>query len=299
MVKVAVEVLMPKLIVQNELYIEPNSNCNLNCRMCYVEKKNQTIAAEELRSFISRFARYNHDNFSLYWCGGGEVFLYKPFVKIVNDLDEEYDCIHKIQTNGTVDLLDNFETLKNKTFYVSIDFPKYQHNWFRGKGNFERSVKFCRKVVNKGGDLIIRSLVTKNNIGSFNKIERQICKLLGTRRFRLEPTFPYKNKEISEYSQRSSFFSKRDIDDEWLLDNPVDLFYDKNSNNYSEFIEDVLSLSLLSDGNVYPCCEGLIKIGYINTPLGQLYNKLYESKRICKRCLRFSECFGNSSKTPG
>lgn len=288
---------MPKLIVPNELYIEPNSNCNLNCRMCYVGKKDQRIPEEELESFISRFARYNHDNFSLYWCGGGEIFLYKPFTKIVNDLDAKYDCIHKIQTNGTVDLLGQFDTLENKIFYVSMDFPKYQHKWFRGKGNFEESISFCRKVVSKGGNLIIRNLVTRNNIGSFRKIEGQIRKLLGTRRFRLEPTFPYKNEEIRRYSQRSPFFSKKDIDDEWLLDDPEDLFYSKNSNNYSEFGEDVLSLSLLSDRNVYPCCEGLVKIGDINTPLDQLYRKLHESKTICKRCPRFSDCFGcNSSK---
>jgi MoaA/NifB/PqqE/SkfB family radical SAM enzyme len=288
---------MPKLIVQNELYIEPNSNCNLNCRMCYVEKKNQSIPEGELRFFIFRFAEYNYGNFSLYWCGGGEVFLYKPFVAIINEVDERYDCIHKIQTNGTVDLLDNFRTLKNKTFYVSMDLPKYQHDWFRGKGNFEKSIRFCRKVVEKGGALIIRVLVTKNNIASFNNVERHIRRMLGTRRFRLEPTFPYKNREIRRYSQSSSFFSKKDIDDELLLDDPADLFYDKNSNNYSEFSEDVLSLSLLSEGNVYPCCEGLMKIGDINTPLDQLYKKLYESKTICKPCPRFSDCFGNSPKT--
>lgn len=259
--------------------------------MCYVQKKNQAIPEEELRSFISKFAKYNHDNFSLYWSGGGGVFLYKPFINIVNDLDAVYDCIHKIQTNGTVDLLDRFEMLRNKTFCVSIDFPKYQHDWFRGKGNFERSVNFCRKVAKKGGDLIIRCLVTKNNTGSFHSMERQICKLLGTRRFRLEPTFPYKNKEISKYSQRSSFFSKKDIDDAWFVDNPADLFYDRNSNNYSEFSEDVLSLFLLSDRNIYPCCEGLIKIGDINTLLNQVYDELYQSKTICKTCPKFSDCF--------
>ncbi len=50
---------MPKLIVQNELYIEPNSNCNLNCRMCYVEKKKESIPEGQLRSFISNVAEYN------------------------------------------------------------------------------------------------------------------------------------------------------------------------------------------------------------------------------------------------
>ena len=150
---------MPKLIVQNELYIEPNSNCNLNCKMCYVQKKNQAILQEELRSFISKFAKFNHDNFSLYWSGGGEVFLYKPFINIVNDLDAVCDCIHKIQTKGTVDLLDHFKTLKNKTFYVSIDFPKYQRDWFRGKGNFERVVNFLQKSG-------------KQRRGSHNKVSR-------------------------------------------------------------------------------------------------------------------------------
>lgn len=182
-------------------------------------------------------------------------------------------------------------TLKNKTFYVSIDFPKYQHDRFRGRGNFERSLEFCRKAVNRGGNLIIRTLVTKNNIGSFSNVERQIRRLLGTRRFKLEPTFPYRNEEIRICSQTSLSFSKKDIDDEWFLEHPEDLFYEKNSNNYSEFGDDVLSLSLLSDRNIYPCCEGLIEIGDMNTPLDQLYHRLYRSKEICKTCLRFEHCF--------
>lgn len=108
---------MPRRTIEastNTAYIEPISDCNLSCRMCYsrVSRERPPISKEDCIAFADRFAQFCDGNFELYWSGTGEVFLHRDFPEIINVLSRRHTgrIRHTIMTNGTLDRLDEFDT---------------------------------------------------------------------------------------------------------------------------------------------------------------------------------------------
>src|SRR5262245_26626659 len=142
----------PIKVSPDQLYLEPTSVCNLKCTMCYTNVINgpdrRTLAYEQVIDFVGRYLDAVGPVLNAYWCGTGEAFLHKDFPRMVNRLLEHGSDIEQtIQTNGTINRLDEFTSLERLSFNVSVDGPKELHEWHRGANTFDRTLSFCKDAL--------------------------------------------------------------------------------------------------------------------------------------------------------
>jgi MoaA/NifB/PqqE/SkfB family radical SAM enzyme len=283
------------IVKENELYIEPISSCNLRCRMCYTNVKNgreaKMIKKEDIISFVDRFADFHKKEFSIYWCGTGEIFLHPNFPETINYLNEKHKAIsHTIMTNGTLGRLGEINEMKNITFTVSIDGPETQHEWNRGPGNYQKTINFCKKAYALGCKGIeVRTLVTIENVTKLRDFEKELKKEINPG-IELALILPYTNKELAS-TKSHGLITQKDIDDSRLLkrEEMRKIVSEKCGDDFAKKIENPgiedfsIYLSLNPDG-VYNCCDGIIKIGEISTDMKELHDNLRKSKGRCYTC---------------
>ena len=274
----------------NTAYIEPFSNCNLACRMCYARVPGERVAIskEGVVGFVDRFANHCGGSFSLYWCGTGEVFLHEDFPEMINVLSARYHgrAAHTIMTNGTVDRLDEFEGLRDVTLRVSIDGPKEHHEWNRGPGTYERSMEFYSKALSLGcPNVEVRALVTRDNIERLAEFEAELERVGGSRA-RLSVTVAFTNDDLA---RMGSQFMARKIDDSKLMPREeaerrlMELYGEKFRESIREDYCHATELSLTPWG-VFTCCESMYKIGEIDTEMAELFAALDRETQKCYRC---------------
>lgn len=202
------------IICRSDVYIEPVSDCNMDCKLCYTKKRKgkyrKIIPKEQILDFIDRFADFRFADWSLrrnlerkikpFWCGTGEIFMHEDFPEVVNELNKKYGqrIRHEIMTNGTIDRLDEFDSLDNIRFYVSIHGPREHNDWIRGEGTYDKSIDFCRKAYELGCEkLEVRTLVTKKNILLLNDFQRDLKQRVG-RKVRITLVPPHSAEEIKK-----------------------------------------------------------------------------------------------------
>lgn len=284
-------------LADSVLYIEPVSACNLNCRLCYASKFNgrntKLLEREAIISFVERYEEYyGYDKFTISWCGTGEIFLYKDFTGLVNYFNQIYDgrVSHIITTNGTIDKLDEIETLDNIEFYVSIDGLKDQHEWNRGKNTYDRSIAFCKKATDRGCNaLYVRAIVTQDNIDHLLDFERELKARIGER-VSLSLLMPYSSEVLSMFSPTSMVARK--VDDSRILSptETKEIIIERYGDHFE--IEDYpicLGICVNYDG-VFACCEGEIKLGTINTEMEDIVQGLSDARNKCKACAAYKFC---------
>jgi len=274
----------------NTAYIEPISNCNLACRMCYSRVTGDRIAIdkEEVIAFVDRFARHCRGDFNLYWCGTGEVFLHDDFPEMINVLSDRYRgrAAHTIMTNGTVDRLDEFRSLRDVRLRVSIDGPGEHHEWNRGPGTYERSMGFYSKALSLGCRRVeVRALVTRDNLEKLAEFEVELERA-GGGRAKLSVTIPFTNDDLARMGSR---FMARRIDDSKLMPREkterrlVEFYGDRFKQSISEDYCHATEFSLTPWG-VFTCCESMYKIGEIDTDMAELSAALSRETEKCYQC---------------
>jgi len=282
----------------NELYIEPITRCNLRCRLCYSRptygRDDRMAGKGDVVGFVKKFADYVNDAFTVYWCGTGEIFLHPDFPSMVDALSAAHPVSHKVMTNGTINRLDEFVYLKDVSFLVSIDGPKRHHEWNRGGGTYDRSVKFCKAAHDAGCEVTVRCLVTAKNVDELAEFRQDLQRRVGSR-VRLILEVPFSNRDIEGVS--GSAFVGRVHDDSSFL--PPDRLRDRVLGRYGEdFAADsVLTVPptkkvqvslLLTD--VYSCCHGITKIGDVGDPMKTIVERLSASKAKCGSCPMLPVC---------
>ena len=283
-------------ILKNELYIEPTTCCNLNCRMCYVNVLNgnckKELQEKDILDFIDKFVKLNDNNdFKINWCGTGEVFLYTPFTKIINLLNDKFNgrIEQLIITNGTINRLKEIDDLTNINFQVSIDGLEENHNWNRGNGNYKKSVDFCKEALKLNcKSLKINSLITKENLPYITQFVKTLKKEIGDS---INFTFliPLTNKQVKALS--NSYVSPK-IDTSKVIDY-VDLIkYVNNSNNEIKRLVSYGKITVplylsVNPSGISCCCENEIKLGNLNSDICELMVRLENSIELCKKCPLF------------
>jgi len=283
---------------EDTIYIEPVSACNLNCRLCYANKfsglNSKILSKESIISFVDQFVSYyGHDKFTISWCGTGEIFMHKDFAELLNYFNHAYDrgrVSHIVTTNGTIDKIDEIESLENIEFYVSIDGPKDQHEWNRGKNTYDRSIAFCKKVIDRGcKSLFVRTIVTQDNLDYLLDFEQELKDRIGDK-VSLSLLMPLSSDELSKFSQASMVARKVDDSRIFSPKETKDLILERYGNHFE--IEDYdiyLGICLNYDG-VFACCEGEVKLGTLESEMEEIVNGLLEAKAKCKACIAFKFC---------
>lgn len=255
--------------VLEHLYISPLEKCNLCCKMCYTSKTSDILTDESILNFVRRYLS-THKLSSITFCGG-EVMLLRTFPSLVNTLTE-LGIFVQIITNGTADRLEEFASPNNVNLIVSLDGLEFYHDQNRGIGNYRKSINFLQKALKLNFHIEVFSIATKENIPSIGKFENTLEHELG-----VLPDITYHPRKPMSYLDAHpvsnivgeldnfNFASERQINQ---LSSQKSVFPPSQLGCYQ--------LSLMSNGKINACCEGIRALGDINTDIQTLIDNLYQ-----------------------
>ena len=171
---------------------ELTSACNLRCRHCYLQSRNNAYCAEndlndeemlEVAKILADYFQINHVTLT-----GGEPFLRKNIIEIIKILKEVNTSIY-IQTNGTLLNDEKIKELANllnpnmDIIQVSLDgLYSESHNSIRGKDIYSDVISVIQKMIKSGIFVSVNCTMTKIN---YNEIENLflMCNEIGVKRF--------------------------------------------------------------------------------------------------------------------
>ena len=253
--------------VLEHLYITPLERCNLCCKICYTAKTSDILTPAAILDFVTRY-RSAHKLSSVTFCGG-EVMLLRVFPGLVNQLTAQGIFV-QIITNGTADRLSEFTTPNLVNTIVSLDGLPAYHDMNRGPGNFGRSLAFLQKAYTLGFHLEIFSIATRENLPDIPAFEAYLTKALG---FLPDITYhPRKpmaylgNHPVSNQVGEIAGFDFPTSEEINALAKTKTIFPPPGLGCYQ--------ISLMSDGKVNACCEGIRPLGDIHTDASELVENL-------------------------
>src|SRR5262245_22110553 len=282
----------PVKVFPHELYLEPTSVCNLHCSMCYTNVINgpdrRTLSYDQVIGFVHRYLDAVPPVVNVYWCGTGEAFLHRDFPRMVNRLLEYGEVVEQtIQTNGTVNRLDEFTSLARIAFNVSIDGPKDLHEWHRGRNTFDRTLLFCRDALDRGcRSLNVRCLLRRDNIERLDEFHQVLTDWLGPR-FTVELNPPFDNavlrpvRDGAEAINPVSIGDSRSITEADAIRICIEKYQGRFAVGVSDTVDNYLSLTTYG---VFTCCHGILKIGELEDPIPTLMQRMIDSERACVAC---------------
>lgn len=249
--------------VLHHLYISPLEACNLRCRMCYTTKTPTRLSNVAILDFVDRYRRHI-DLHTITFCGG-EVFLLTDFPDLVNACTKQ-GIYAQFITNGTLDRLHLFAHPHLINLIVSLDgLPDY-HDQNRGVGNWHKSLSFMKHAIALGFHFEVFSIVTQENLPHLDQFEALLSQELDqpisvTYHPRKPPTYLAAHP-VSHQCPTTTGFSFLSATQHQQLGQTKSIFPPPQLGCYQ--------ISLMSDGNIYGCCEGIRPIGDINTDISTL-----------------------------
>lgn len=253
----------------HHLYINPLEKCNLKCQICYTKKTSPILSEQQILNFIESYKK-SFELKVITFCGG-EVFTLSYFPHLINELTKQGLFI-QIITNGTIDKLTEIVTPNLVNIIVSLDGIEVYHDKNRGIGNFQKSVLFLKKAQALGFHTEIFSIVTKQNFPQINKFESVIYHKFGPIPITYHPRKPLTYLQFHPLSNNIGKIQGFDFlspDEIIALMNSKKVFPPYELGCYQ--------ISLMSDGNVYGCCEGFKILGKIDDAIVQLVNNLKQN----------------------
>lgn len=171
--------------------LELTNECNLRCKHCYAyagERLENELTYEE----IKRLLRALHDAGTMeIELSGGEPLLRPDLMKIINaaqSLDFEITLI----TNGILIKKETAKKLSDfsiKHVQISLDGLKEAHEYIRGKGTFESTVRAIKELRDEDIKVAVRTTATKKSLNDINGIV-DLAVQLGVYRFGFFRFFP-------------------------------------------------------------------------------------------------------------
>lgn len=160
-------------IVPFEAVVEITSNCNLKCIHCNRTIKNEYMKVETFKYLLDELKKFG--TMKIFFTGG-EPSLHPSFFKILK-LTAENKFTFAVQTNLTNLKPAEIEFFKNCVFWTSLQISLYGYNensYFKTcktKNVFDKVKINLDALKNIKKLLILKTLVTKENIGYLKEIE--------------------------------------------------------------------------------------------------------------------------------
>lgn len=233
--------------------LDINSDCNINCRMCYADKKILEVPLERIKTFLdsARGLRLRLDLM------GGEPLLHKDIIKIVEYAKNSAGFQEVIiYTNGTsVGKKLAFALSKaglDKAMVNISSIDKKKHDSFTRKpGSFDKTLDGIRNFRSAGINTLAFVVLHNENISDYEKI-RDFAK----NKLKITPVF-------FQYIQQRKMDKLAVKKDEWALIKHKVIYED--SKDHGKFIEKVItfcgteclggyySVSVKVNGDMTPC----------------------------------------------
>jgi len=254
--------------VMRHLYISPLEACNLACKICYTKKTGERLSNAQMIDFIDRYGQMV-DLQTVTFCGG-EVFLLADFVALVNRVTEKY--LVQVITNGTVDKLEEIRRPNSVNLIVSLDgVPKY-HDRNRGKGNWQKSVEFLKKAQRRGFHTEVFSIVTEENLEKVDELE-----MLLKQKLKMDvPVTYHPRKPMTYLKHHPASNVVGAVKGFGFINNEERLELAKTRKIFPPPTLGCYQVSVMSDGKVYGCCEGIRPLGMMEDDVEVLVGKLEE-----------------------
>ncbi len=223
--------------------------------------------------FVNRYQKVQELE-SITFCGG-EVFLLKDFPVLINELTAKNIFI-QIISNGTIDRLIEIKEPNMVNLIISLDGIEKYHDQNRGLGNFQKSTILLKKAIKMGFHTEIFSIVTKENLNLIDQFEKEITAIAGRSiEVTYHPRKPrsyLKNHPISNILGQVKDFGFLSLKEVKTLMETRKTFPPQNLGCYQ--------VSLMSDGKIYGCCEGITPIGDLQTDAKDLIDGLKKRLEI-------------------
>lgn len=182
------------------LWFFTGTRCNLTCTHCYVNSSPENdsmpyLTFETFEKHLLDAVGKNFKKLDIYFTGG-EPFINPNILKMI-DKALDYGTT-TILTNGTrfsdkiiSELEDITKNKKNDLiFRISLDGPTAkQHDAFRGKGSFNKTLKGLKKVSGKNYKTIVTAMQSWNQFDS-GKVEGEFIDLF------VDNNIPQKNQNL-------------------------------------------------------------------------------------------------------
>jgi len=160
-----------------EVHIDISSACNLKCKHCYQfphfsgDRFQNDLGTQEIIGLIDQMHELSVVKLVI---SGGEPFLRSDITQIMEYAISKGIYISSLFTNGTVVNDDIIHFLAKQAWpsliiAVSLDGDRPEiHDWLRGKGSFDKTVRFLRllrRLKEKGArfSYIVSTMVNKKN----------------------------------------------------------------------------------------------------------------------------------------
>lgn len=302
--------------------------CNAKCKHCYTmggRKLENEYTTEQILEIIDQLSKMN---IAQMFFTGGEPFLRKDIVKILNYANEKgIDIL--ISTNGSIlkeETIQQIEHIKFKQFQVSIDGIGAWHDENRGVGFFEKADKTIDLLKKHNiNNITIGTCITRDNIDELPQILEYVIKkevdkfalmlLLPEGRATLEMDVKIE-KLLEKLDEFWDIYRKNEIKFEFAENcvlPPVCIPKDLREKGLHKTFVVCCSfpnmMGISADGNVAPC-DGFL--GWKNYIAGNIYKDKIENiwnkmindsniippnvtdiKGVCSKCIYLKECGGN------
>ncbi len=301
--------------------------CNFRCKHCYQENYGTPeMTLEQMEDILRQYS-----NLMKKWkiprqqafltITGGEPFLYKDFWQFLAKV-YKYSSNYKwaILSNGSLLDRENVKILKLfkiSGYQVSLEGLKENNDKIRGEGNFKKALDGLNLLVEAGIPAIVSMTVSKENIADIFPLANLLEKI-GVGLFWVRRLVPWgKGSQLTnsllEPNELLRLFKKIENRNWGLFKKKTILMIPPGCENgflwttakniYCAVLKGEV-LTLMSNGDIYPCRRLPVKIGNI---LENSLEKIYHSDRIkdirdlknvpefCRNnCAKFSDCFGGA-----
>ena len=273
--------------VLSHLYINPLEKCNLQCKICYTRKTNPILSNQTILDFIARYSLVQSLQ-TVTFCGG-EVFALQDFPDLVNQLTQQ-NLLIQIITNGTLDQLDRLIQPNLINLIVSLDgLPDY-HDSNRGKGNFAKSLNLMKKAKRLGFHLEVFSIVTQQNLSNLTQFEAYLEQQLG-----FLPQVTYHPRKMPMYLTLHPQSNITGQVTGFVFLTPAQILdLMKTKTVFPPPQLGCYQVAVMSDGQVYGCCEGTIPLGHISDPAQKLIASLKSRLEVWSKTNNWAKCLGCS-----
>lgn len=158
------------------------NRCNLKCKHCYLGKLD-SFELKEKELLIIRDKIINSNIFEV-TITGGEALVVKSLPEIVASLIKN-DIKVNIFTNAIllksfVDKLESllgYRPIDKLDFFISVDGMKKTHDYIRGKGNFDKTIKNVELAVKRGYRVTTNAVLSKQNVEEIPKLYKYLYNL--------------------------------------------------------------------------------------------------------------------------
>jgi radical SAM protein with 4Fe4S-binding SPASM domain len=279
--------------------------CNLFCKHCYWGEQ---LKEEDCLSF-KHVSRLLHDGKKLgvreLVLTGGEVMIY-PKIWEVLALARELKYRINFYTNATLIDETNSKRIAELGVYkahVSVDGLQNLHDYIRGRGMFEKTIKGIHLLRQAGLEVVINTQLTDELVKQGILDYIKFVESLGVDFLLLTPPFPEGNARTSKIKPATDLKLIR------TLENQNKHHLAKGEKTHNTCLALIKELAVGPDGTVYPChffrSLGLYSLGNIlrddivriyeenkNSPLAKFMNKEMIPKD-CSGCEYLDVCDRN------